>query len=111
MAKGFKQPQSPRNSGMMGQIAKLQEQMAKAQEALAEETVTETVGGGVISITMSGEQVCQSLTIDPQLLEDADAEMLQDLILSAINRAVESSKELAEEKMKPFSSMLGGLGF
>ena len=111
MAKGFNQPQSSRNSGMMGQIAKLQEQMTKTQESLAEETVTETVGGGVISITMSGDQVCQALIIDPQLFEDADPEMLQDLLLSGINKAIESSKALAEEKMKPFSNMLGGLGF
>jgi len=95
---------------MMGQFAKLQEQMMKAQETLSEETITESVGGGAISITMTGDQVCKSIVIDPELLKDADIEMLQDLIVSGINRAVESSKALAEEKMKPFSNILSGLG-
>jgi hypothetical protein len=110
MAKGYRQPQASRSGGMMGQFAKLQEQMMKAQESLSEETITESVGGGAISITMTGDQVCKSIVIDPKLLKDADIEMLQDLIVSGINRAVESSKALAEEKMKPFSNMLSGLG-
>lgn len=110
MAKGYRQPQASRGGGMMGQFAKLQEQMAEAQESLAEETITESVGGGAISITMTGDQVCRSIVIDPELLKDVDVEMLQDLIVSGVNRAVESSKALAEEKMKPFSNMLSGLG-
>jgi len=110
MAKGYRQPQASRGGGMMGQFAKLQEQMAKAQESLSEETITESVGGGAISITMTGDQVCKSIVIDPELLKDVDVEMLQDLIVSGVNRAVESSKALAEEKMKPFSNMLSGLG-
>jgi len=110
MAKGYKQPQMSRNSGMMGQIAKLQEQMAKAQEDLAEETVTETVGGGVITITMTGDQQCLSITIDPEILKDPEVEMLQDLIVTGINKALDSSRALTEEKMKPFSNVLGGLG-
>lgn len=110
MAKGYKQPQASRGGGMMGQFAKLQEQMAKAQESLAEETITESVGGGAISIVMTGDQVCKSISIDPELLKDADAEMLQDLVVSGVNRAIESSKALAEEKMRPFSNMLSGFG-
>ena len=111
MAKGYRQSQAQRGGGMMGQIAKMQEQMAAVQESLAEEMVNESVGGGAVSITMSGDQVCKSITIDPDLLKDADVEMLQDLVISAVNRSIESSKALAEEKMKPFSQMLGGLGF
>lgn len=110
MAKGYKQPTSPRGGGMMSQITKLQEQMAQAQEELAESTITETVGGGAVSITMSGDQNCRAVTIDPDLLADADVEMLQDLILSAINKALDSARNLSEEKMAPFTSMLGGLG-
>jgi DNA-binding YbaB/EbfC family protein len=110
MAKGYKQPSSPRGGGMMSQFAKLQEQMAQAQEELAEATVTETVGGGAISITMSGDQQCRAITISPDLLADADVEMLQDLLLSGVNKALESSRSLSEEKMAPFTNMLGGLG-
>jgi hypothetical protein len=95
---------------MMAQIQQMQQQIAEAQAALAEETVTATVGGGVISITMTGDQVCKSVEIAPELLQDPDVEMLQDLINSGINAALEKSRELAANKMGPFTDMLGGLG-
>jgi len=110
MAKGYNRPSSGKGGGMMAQFQQMQQQMAQAQEELAEETVTATVGGGVISITMTGDQVCKSVVIAPELLEDADVEMLQDLINSGINAALEKSRELAAEKMAPFTNMLGGLG-
>lgn len=111
MAKGYNRPQTSKGGGgMMAQIQQMQEQMAQAQAELAEEKVTATVGGGVISVTMSGDQVCKSVVILPELLEDADVEMLQDLLTSGINAALDQSRELASEKMAPFTSMLGGLG-
>ena len=110
MAKGYNRPRSTKGGGMMSQIQKMQQQMAEAQAELAEETVTATVGGGVISITMTGDQVCKSVEIAPELLEDPDVEMLQDLINSGINAALEKSRELAANKMGPFTDMLGGLG-
>lgn len=112
MAKGYRAPSggAKGQSNMMAQLAKLQEQMAQAQTELADETVTETAGGGAISVIMSGNQVCKGVEIDPGLLEDADAEMLQDLVLAAVNKALDSSRALSEEKMAPFSNMLGGLG-
>ena len=110
MAKGYNRPHSSKGGGMMAQIQQMQQQMAEAQAQLAEETVTATVGGGVISITMTGDQVCKSVEIAPELLEDPDVEMLQDLINSGINAALEKSRELAANKMGPFTDMLGGLG-
>jgi len=110
MAKGYNRPRSNKGGGMMAQIQQMQEQMAQAQAELAEETVTATVGGGVILITMTGDQVCKSVEIAPELLEDPDVEMLQDLINSGINAALEKSRELAANKMGPFTDMLGGLG-
>ena len=110
MAKGYNRPHSNKGGGMMAQIQQMQEQMAQAQAELAEETVTATVGGGVILITMTGDQVCKSVEIAPELLEDPDVEMLQDLINSGINAALEKSRELAANKMGPFTDMLGGLG-
>jgi DNA-binding YbaB/EbfC family protein len=95
---------------MMAQIQQMQEQMAQAQAELSEATVSASVGGGVITVAMTGDQVCKSVEIAPELLEDADVEMLQDLIQSGINAALEKSRTLAEEKMSPFTSMLGGLG-
>ena len=71
----------------MGQIQRLQQQMLEAQEKLAQETVTATSGGGAVKIVMTGDQKCQTVEIDAALLQDADAEMLQDLVLTAINSA------------------------
>ena len=96
--------------GMMSQIKKMQEQLAVAQEQLAVETVTASVGGGVIKITMTGDQHCKGVQIDPEILKDADPEMLQDLVLSAINAALDQSRDMASEKMGPLAGGLGGLG-
>ncbi len=110
MAKGYNRPRPGKGGGMMSQIQQMQQQMAQAQAELAEETVEASVGGGVIRVVMTGDQVCEGVKIAPELLEDADVEMLQDLITSGINAALEKSRKLAEEKMGPFTDMLGGLG-
>ena len=96
--------------GMMSQIKKLQEQMEATQAALADETVTATVGGGAIKVTMTGDQVCKAIVIDPELLKDADAEMLQDMILSGVNMALDQSRKLADDRMGPLAGGLSGLG-
>ena len=107
MAKGFNRPAGGGGqAGMMQQFQRLQQQMAEAQEHLAQETVTATAGGGAVKITMTGDQKCQSVEIDPALLKDADAEMLQDLMLTAVNLALEKSRELQEQLMGPLA---GGL--
>ncbi len=114
MAKGFNRPpgggMAGGGGGMMQQIKKMQEQLAAAQDELAVQTVTASVGGGVIKITMTGDQQCKGVEIDPEMLKDADAEMLQDLVLSAINAALDQSREMASEKMGPLAGGLGGLG-
>ncbi len=111
MSKGYNRPHVNRGGGgMMGQIQQMQEQMAQAQADLANETVTTSVGGGVITITMTGDQVCKEISIAPELLEDADVEMLQDLITSGVNAALDQSRSMAAEKMRPFTELLGGLG-
>lgn len=110
MAKGYNRSRPQKGAGMMAQIQQMQQQMAEAQEKLAKETVTATVGGGVISITMTGDQVCHSISISPELFEDPDVEMIQDLITSAVNSALDKSRNLASDKMAPFTNMLGGLG-
>ncbi|RPI92871.1 MAG: YbaB/EbfC family nucleoid-associated protein [Chloroflexi bacterium] len=94
--------------GMMAQIQKMQQQLAEAQEKLAEETVTATAGGGAIKVVMTGDQKCRSVEINPDLLKDADAEMLQDLVLSAVNMALDQSRELQQKLMGPLA---GGLPF
>jgi hypothetical protein len=108
MAKGFKGPKMQNPMGMMGQLQKLQEQIAEVQAQLAEETVTATAGGGAVKITVTGDQRCRGVEIDPEVLKDADVEMLQDLILTAFNSALEASRQLAADRLGPLA---GGLPF
>lgn len=108
MAKGYKAPKQPSGSGMMNQLQKLQEQLEEAQARLAEETVSATSGGGVVKVTVTGDQRCTAIELDPEMLKDIDAEMLQDLLLSAINSALDKSRELASKAMGPLA---GGLPF
>jgi DNA-binding YbaB/EbfC family protein len=107
MAKGFNRSTGGQ-AGMMQQIQRLQQQMVEAQEKLAMETVSATTGGGAVKVTVTGDQKCHSIEIDPELLKDADAEMLQDLILTAFNLALDMSRELQQQVMGPLT---GGLPF
>lgn len=101
MAKGL--GRSMGGGGMMQQIQRLQQQLAEAQASLAEETVTATAGGGAVKVTMTGDQKCKSIEISPELFKEADAEMLQDLILAAVNLALQQSRELAAERLGPLT--------
>ena len=112
MAKGFNRgPAAAGGGGMMNQLRKLQEQMEQAQAKLAEETVTATSGGGAVKVTMTGDQRCTSVVVAPYFLKDSDAEMLQDMLLTAVNQALDASRKLQEERMGPLAGGLSGLGF
>jgi DNA-binding YbaB/EbfC family protein len=108
MAKGYNRPSGSGGGGMMAQLQRMQQQLAETQAALAEETVTATAGGGAIKVTMTGDQKCKTVEIDPELVKEADTEMLQDLVLSAVNLALEQSRELAADRLGPLA---GGLPF
>ena len=110
MAKGFNRNPVPggSQSGMLQQLQRMQKQMEEIQARLAEETVTATAGGGALKVVMTGDQKCRSVEISPDLLKDADAEMLQDLVLSAVNMALDQSRELQKKMMGPLA---GGLPF
>jgi hypothetical protein len=103
-------------SNLMSQVQEMQEQMASQQEALANETVSVTAGGGAIRIVISGHQRVQSIELDPELLDPEEVEMLQDLLVAAINSAIEQSQALAAQKMEGLTGglnmgdLLGGLG-
>jgi DNA-binding YbaB/EbfC family protein len=103
MAKGFK---APKGGNMMQQLQKLQQQIEETQAQLAEETVTATVGGGAVTIVVTGDQRCKSVEIDASLLEEGDLEMLQDLLLTAINSGLDQSREMAAERLGPLASGL-----
>lgn len=109
MAKGFnKLPGVGGPNPMMAQLQKLQRQMEEAQGKLGEESVSATAGGGAIKVTMTGDQKCTDVEIDPDFLKDADAEMLNDMVLTAVNLALDKSRELQQEMMGPLA---GGLPF
>lgn len=97
--------------GMMRQLQQLQEEMARTQESLEHETVEVSVGGGVVTLVMTGHQRLQSVKINPEILNPEDVEMLQDLILAAVNDAIERSQQLASDRMGALTGglQLGGL--
>ncbi len=97
---------SAMGGGMMKQIQKLQEEMVKTQEALAQETLTVTAGGGAVTIVITGNQRIQSIALKPEIVNAEDMEMLQDLIVAAVNEAIEASQALAAKRMEPLT---GGL--
>ena len=92
--------------GMASQLQAMQQQMLDAQEALGDKTVEVSAGGGVIKVVMTGHQKLQSITIDPEVVDPEDVEMLQDLIVAAINEAVDASQNLAADEL---GSLTGGL--
>jgi hypothetical protein len=91
---------------MMKQVQQLQVQMMQAQEQLGQETVTVSVGGGAVAVVMTGQQEVRSVTISPDAANPEDVEMLQDLIMAAVNEAVAKSREMAEQKMAPLTGAL-----
>jgi DNA-binding YbaB/EbfC family protein len=91
----------------MGRLQQLQEEMVKTQEALADETLEVTAGGGAIAIVVTGQQRIKSITLSKEVVDPNDVEMLQDLIVAAVNEAIEKSQQHAAEKLQ---GLTGGLG-
>lgn len=87
-------------------IKQMQQKLLKAQEDLGNETVEVSAGGGAVKIVMTGHQKVQSVTVAPEVVDPNDVEMLQDLLLTAINDAVAKSQELATKRL---SVVTGGL--
>ncbi len=95
-------------NAMMAQMQQMQTDMAAAQTALEDETVTITAGGGAMSITITGQQRVQAITIDPEIVDPEDIEMLQDMLIAGMNAAIEQSQTLAAERMEGITSGMGG---
>ena len=92
---------------LMQQVGQMQEQMQQATEELANETVEATAGGGMVTVTANGAGEIKSIKIDPKAIDPDDPELLQDLVLAAVNEALRSAQALAQSKM---GGMMGGLG-
>ncbi len=91
---------------MMKQAQKLQSKMLKMQEELAARTVEASAGGGMVKVVASGRQQIVSIAIDPEVLDPEDIEMLQDLVLAAVNDALTKSQEMVSSEM---GKLTGGL--
>ena len=95
---------------MMQQVQKMQQEMQQAQEELASETVTASAGGGAVKATMTGGLELVSLEINPEVLDPEDVEMLQDMVLAAVNESLNSAQEMASKRLGGITGGLGDLG-
>ncbi|MDP8968611.1 MAG: YbaB/EbfC family nucleoid-associated protein [Actinomycetota bacterium] len=102
----------PNMNQMLKQVQKMQADMMKAQEALANETLQTSAGGGMVTVTISGDLVLKDITIDPAAVDPEDVELLQDMVLAAVNEAIRQAQEHAAKKMGGLTGGLdlGGLG-
>lgn len=94
------------NKKMIKQAQQLQKQMMKMQEELESATVEATAGGGVVKAVVSGKMRVESLSIDPDVVDADDVDMLQDLVMAAVNEGIEKAQEMANSKM---GALTGGL--
>ncbi len=93
-------------NNMIRQAQKMQEEMLKAQEELGEKTVEASVGGGAVAVVVNGKKELVSINIKPEAVDPEDVEMLQDLIVSAVNEAMRKADDLAASSM---SKITGGM--
>jgi nucleoid-associated protein EbfC len=108
-------PQRPNMQQMLKQVKKMQQDMELAQQALAEETVEASAGGGMVTVSVSGALEVRSVKIAPEAVDPDDVEMLCDLVLAATNEALRAAQELQAERMGTVTGgldpgALGGLG-
>lgn len=94
---------------VMKQIEKMQADMIKLQEELAEKTLETTAGGGAVKVVVNGKQEIVGVTIDPEVVDKDDVEMLQDLIIAAVNEGLRQSKEMSEEAMAQITKKIPGM--
>ncbi len=94
------------NKNILRQAQQLQQRLAKVQEELEQETVEATAGGGAVSVRVTGKQKLQSVTIDPAAVDPQDVGMLEDLVLAAVNEAMDKAQELAAQRV---NAITGGM--
>jgi DNA-binding YbaB/EbfC family protein len=94
-------------NALMKQAQKMQSEMLQAQEALKDEVVEASAGGGMVKVKMGGDLVLREIVIDPEAVDPEEAEMLAEMVQAAVNEALRAAQELAESKM---GGITGGLG-
>lgn len=93
-------------NSMIHQARKMQDQITALQEDIEQRTFTASAGGGMVSVTVTGKKTVQSIELKPEVVDPSDIEMLQDLIISAINEAINNVEETTEAEM---SKITGGV--
>jgi DNA-binding YbaB/EbfC family protein len=96
---------------LMQQAQQMQEQVAQAQEQLASETVEASAGGGLVTVRATGNGDITEIKIDPKAIDPDDPELLEDMVLAAVNEALRSAQSLAQSKLGAMTSGLGLPGF
>ena len=96
----------PNMNNLMKQAPQLQSKMAKIQEELGSKTVEGSAGGGMVTVVANGHQEIQSINIDPEVVDPEDIEMLQDLILAAVNDSITRAKKMSADEM---GKLTGGM--
>jgi len=102
----------PGGANPMAMLQKMQQDMAEAQENLEKETVEVSVGGGAIKVTITGHQRIQAIEVNPDVIDMDDEEWvadLQDLLVAAVNQAIEQSQSMAAERMEKITGGLGNI--
>lgn len=94
----------PNMAGMMKQIQKMQEKMQQVQEELEQKTVVGESGGGMVKATANGKQRLIALAIEREVINSEEQDMLEDLVLAAVNKALEESQKMAQEEMGKVTS-------
>jgi DNA-binding YbaB/EbfC family protein len=94
------------NKNFLKQAQQMQARLAKAQEELESETVEASSGGGAVKVISTGKQTIESITIDPEAVDPEDVEILQDMVLAAVNEALALSQQLVSERI---GAITGGL--
>ncbi len=97
--------------GMMKQMQKMQKKMAQAQEELGEERIEATAGGGMVTVVVSGHKEVLEVKIKEEVVDPEDIEMLQDLVLAAVNEAMKQADELTNQTMGQFTKGINLPGF
>jgi nucleoid-associated protein EbfC len=100
----------PNIQQLMKQAQKMQQEMLAAQESLKDEVVQASAGGGMVTVEVTGDLNVKAIVIDPQAVDPDDVELLQDMVLAAVNEGMRAAQSLAESKMGGIAGGLGGLG-
>jgi nucleoid-associated protein EbfC len=100
----------PNMQQMLKQVQKMQQEMMEAQESLKDEVVEASAGGGMVTVQVTGDLSVKAIRIQPEAVDPDDVELLQDMVLAAVNEAVRSAQELATSKLGGIAGGLGGLG-